>query len=83
MRFASDGASRRFDAATTAGLRQPAAIRPVVGRRPSSIPDGADLIIVTVPQFRAALEPLWPPPEGWAARAVVDVDEIYDTFKPR
>ena len=81
VRFASDGTPRRFHAATTAGLRQPAAITPVPGGDLRDLPGGADLIIVTVPQFRAALEPLVAARQKQGLRvAVVDVDQIYDTF---
>ena len=81
VRFASDGTPRRFVAATTAGLRQPAAITPVPGGDLRDLPGGADLIIVTVPQFRAALEPLVAARQKQGLRvAVVDVEQIYDTF---
>ena len=81
VRFASDGAPRRFVAATTAGLRQPAAITPVPGGHLRDLPDGADLIIATVPQFRAALEPLVAARQKQGLRVtVVDVEQIYDSF---
>ena len=81
VRFASDGTPRRFLAATAAGLRQPAAITPVAGEDLARWPGGADLIIVTAPQFRAALEPLVAARQKQGLRvAVVDVDQIYDTF---
>ena len=81
VRFASDGAPRRFLAATTAGLRQPAAIVPVVDGGLKAWPGGADLIIVTVPQFREALQPLVAVRQKQGLRvAVVDVEQIYDTF---
>ena len=81
VRFASDGAPRRFLAATTAGLRQPAAIIPVAGGGLRDMPGGADLIIVTVPQFREALQPLVAARQKQGLRvAVVDVEQIYDTF---
>ena len=84
VRFASDGTPRRFVAATTAGLRQPAAITPVPGGDLRDLPGGADLIIVTVPQFRAALEPLVAARQKQGLRvAVVDVEQIYDTFSAR
>jgi len=60
VHFASDGTPRRFIATTAAGLRKPAAIVPVSGGDLKTWPGGADLIIVTAPQFRAALQPLWP-----------------------
>jgi hypothetical protein len=81
VRFASDGAPRRFVAATAAGLRQPAAITPVPGGDLRDLSDGADLIIVTAPQFRAALEPLVAARQKEGLRvAVVDVNQIYDSF---
>ncbi len=81
VRFASDGTPRRFHAATTAGLRQPAAITPVSDGDLRALPGGADLIIVTVPQFRAALEPLVAARQQEGLRvAVVDVNQVYDTF---
>ena len=81
VRFASDGAPHRFVAATTAGLRRPAAITPVPGGDLRDLPGGADLIIVTVPQFRAALEPLVAARQKQGLRvAVVDIEQIYDTF---
>ena len=81
VRFASDGTPRRFLGATTAGLRQPAAITPVSGGDLRALPGGADLIIVTVPQFRAALEPLVAARQKQGLRvAVVDVEQVYDTF---
>jgi len=81
VRFASDGAPRRFVAATTAGLRQPAAIVPVVDGGLKQWPDGADLIIVTAPQFRTALQSLVAARQKQGLRvAVVDIDQIYDTF---
>jgi hypothetical protein len=81
VRFASDGTPRRFLAAATAGLRRPAAITPVPGGDLRDLPSGADLIIVTVPQFRAALEPLVAARQKQGLRvAVVDVEQIDDTF---
>jgi hypothetical protein len=81
VRFASDGAPRRFVAATTAGLRQPAAITPVPGGDLRDLPDGADLIIVTASQFRATLEPLVAARQKQGLRVVVvDVNQIYDAF---
>ena len=81
IRFASDGASRRFIAATTAGLRKPAAVAPVAAGDLRDWPGGADLIVVTVPQFREALQPLVETRREQGLRvAVVDVDQIYDAF---
>jgi hypothetical protein len=79
--FTSDGASRRFVAATAAGLRKPAAITPVTGGDLRDLPGGADLIIVTVPQFREALQPLVAARQKQGLRvAVVDVAQVYDAF---
>ena len=50
----------------------------------SSLPDwpgGADLVIVTVPQFRDALMPLVEAREAQGLRvAVLDVEQVYDAF---
>ena len=81
VRFASDGTLRRFLAATTAGLRKPAAITPVTGSDLRDLPGGADLIIVTAPLFREALQPLVAARQKQGLRvAVVDVDQVYDAF---
>jgi hypothetical protein len=81
VRFASDGTRRRFIAATAAGQRKPTAIAPVSGEDLRTLPGGADLIIVTAPQFRAVLEPLVAARQKQGLRvAVVDVDQIYDSF---
>jgi len=81
VRFASDGAPRRFIAATASGLREPAAIVPVSEGELRDWPGGADLIIVTVPQFREALQPLVAARQKQGLRvAVVDVEQVYDTF---
>jgi hypothetical protein len=89
LQFASDGASRRFIAVTEAGLRKPVAVRPASGPDPSTgskaalddWPGGADLIIVTVPQFREALQPLVDARRAQGMRvAVVDVGQVYDSF---
>jgi hypothetical protein len=79
VRFASDGTRRRFIAA--AELRKPAAITPVTGGDLRDLPGGADLIIVTVPEFREALQPLVEARQQQGLRvAVVDVGQIYDAF---
>ncbi len=79
VRFASDGTRQRFIAA--AELRKPAAIIPVTGGDLRDLPGGADLIIVTVPQFREALQPLVEARQQQGLRvAVVDVGQIYDAF---
>ncbi len=58
-----------------------AAITPV---RASSLPDwpgGADLVIVTAPQFREALKPLVEAREKQGLRvAVLDAEQVYDAF---
>ena len=81
VRFASDGTPRRFIAATAAGLRKPAAVIPAAEADLRDWQGGADLIIVTVPQFREALQPLVDARQGQGLRvAVVDVNQVYDTF---
>ena len=81
VRFVSDGTPRRFVAATAAGLRKPAAMTPVTGGDLRDLPGGADLIIVTVPQFREALQPLVEARQNQGLRvAVVDVAQVYDAF---
>ncbi|MCU0500806.1 MAG: C25 family cysteine peptidase, partial [Anaerolineae bacterium] len=83
----ADGASRRFALATKAGLRRPAAITAApepgspAAERPRNWPGGADLIVITVPQFRDALAPLIKAREAQGLRvAVMDVSEVYDAF---
>jgi hypothetical protein len=85
---------RRFLLATQSGLRQPIAIIPAAGplaadRLPAggpaaalrAWPGGADLIIVTVPQFREALQPLIAARTAAGLRvALVDVGDVYDAF---
>ena len=89
VRFSApaDGASRRFAFATKAGLRRPAAITaaPEPGSRAAerlrNWPGGADLIVITAPQFRDALEPLVEARQAQGLRvAVMDVGEVYDAF---
>ncbi len=81
VRFASDGTPRRFSAVTAAGLRKPAAITPAAGGDLKDWPGGADVIIVTVPQFREALQPLVAARQKQGLRvAVVDVNQVYDAF---
>ncbi len=82
VHLAGDGTPRRFIAVTGAGLRAPAAI---VTADPTSDlrawPGGADMIVVTVPQFREALKPLVAAREAQGLRvAVVDVSQVYDSF---
>ena len=77
VRFASDGAPRRFVAAMPAGLRQPAAIAPVQGgdlrALPGGGPDHCDRAT-----FRVALQPLVAGQKQGLRVAVVDVNQIYD-----
>ena len=89
LSFAADGTPRRFIVATAAGLRKPAALTPVADFDPSANspqtlrawPGGADEIIVTVPQFRDALQPLVDARQAAGLRvAVVDLTAVYDTF---
>jgi hypothetical protein len=89
VRFASEAGPRRFIAATQAGLRKPAAIVPASGPDPATgarpalgdWPGGADMIIVTVPEFRAALSPLVAARQAQGLRvAVVDATQVYDSF---
>ena len=89
VRFASDNTPRRFILATEKGLRRPASVaRPAQTPSPAGIgqelrdwPGGADLIIVTVPQFRPALELLVTARRAQGLRvAVADVEAVYDSF---
>ena len=83
----ADGAPHRFALATQAGLRRPAAITAVpapgspAAERLRNWPGGADLIVITTPQFRDALEPLIKAREAQGLRvAVMNVGEVYDAF---
>ncbi len=81
LRFASDGTSRRFIVASDAGVRRPAAISAASGPDLREWPGGADMIVVTVPAFRAALQPLVAARQAQGLRvAVVDVEQVYDAF---
>jgi hypothetical protein len=81
VRFASDGTPRRFIAAAAASPRKPTAMVPVSGGDLRTLPGGADLIIVTAPQFGKALQPLVAARQKQGLRvAVVDVEQIYDAF---
>lgn len=81
LRFRSEGSDRRLLAVTAAGLRAPAAIVPASGPDLHDWPGGADLIIVTVPEFRPALAPLVAARQAQGLRvAVVDVEQVYDSF---
>jgi Peptidase family C25 len=81
LTFASDNTLRRFLVTTRAGLNQPLSIAPATSPDLRDWPGGADLIIVTVPQFREALEPLVAARRAAGLRvALVDVSAVYDTF---
>jgi len=81
LRFASDGALRRFIVASEAGIRRPAAIAAVSGPDLRDWPGGADMIVVTVPAFRDVLQPLVAARQAQGLRvAVVNVEQVYDTF---
>ncbi len=82
VRFASDGAFRRFALVTATGLRRPVAISAATdGGRLRDWPGGADLIIVTTPALREALAPLVAAREAAGLRvAVLNVAEVYDSF---
>ncbi|OQA44045.1 MAG: Gingipain R1 precursor [Chloroflexi bacterium ADurb.Bin325] len=72
---------RRFIAATERGLRKPTAILPAPASDLPDFPGGADLLIVTTPQFRAALQPLVVARTEQGLRvAVVDVAAVNDAF---
>lgn len=70
------------DAATAAAKpREPASIEPVSTNPLPDWPGGADLVIVTVPQFHDALKPLVDARAKQGLRvAVLDTDQIYDAF---
>ncbi len=75
------GAGRRFVAVTERGLAKPAAILPAAASDLPDFPGGADLLIVTVPQFREALQPLIEARTAQGLRvAVVDVAAVNDAF---
>ncbi len=81
LRFGSDGTLRRFVVAPYAGLRRPAAINAASDSDLHNWPGGADLIVVTAPAFREALQPLVAAREAQGLRvAVVDVEQVYDSF---
>ncbi len=74
-------AIRRFIVATERGLRQPEAILPAAAADLPDFPGGADLVIVTVPQFREALQPLIEARTAQGLRvAVVDTAAVNDAF---
>jgi hypothetical protein len=81
LTFASDNTLRRYLISTPAGVRQPSAIVPAAKTDLPDWPGGADMIVVTVPEFREALEPLVAERRSAGLRvAVVDVSEVYDAF---
>jgi hypothetical protein len=81
LTFASDNTARRYLISTPAGARQPRAIAPAAKTDLPDWPGGADMIIVTVPEFREALEPLAAERRRAGLRvAVVDVAAVYDAF---
>jgi hypothetical protein len=76
-----DAGQRRYVAATAGALRTPAAIVPASGRDLRRWPGGADMIVITVPELRAALEPLLAVRRAEGLRvAVLDVADVYDSF---
>lgn len=78
---AIEDTARRFIAVTAAGLAAPAAIVPAAGPDLRDWPGGADMIVVTVPEFRPALAPLVAARQAQGLRvAVVDVGQVYDSF---
>jgi hypothetical protein len=81
LRFGSDGTERRYVVAPETALLEPEA---VLGVTPGVLPDwpgGADWIVVTLPQFRAALAPLVAARQEQGLRvAVLDAAEVYDAF---
>ncbi len=71
---------RRFIVATQAGLRSPEIVRPAETNL-REWPGGADMIIVTAPQFRETLKPLIEARQSQGLRvAVVDIAQVYDAF---
>ncbi len=67
--------------AETTAPREPATIEPGAASPLPDWPGGADLVIVTVPQFRAALAPLVEARTKQGLRvAVLDVEQVYDAF---
>ena len=62
-------------------LRAPAAIAAAAESSLPEWPGGADLVIVTVPEFREALKPLVEARTAQGLRvAVLDVEQVYDAF---
>lgn len=72
---------RRFIVATERGLRKPTLAVPTPSADLPDFPGGADLLIVTVPQFREALQPLIAARTAQGLRvAVVDMTAVNDAF---
>ncbi len=89
VRFAAGGAPRRYVAVTQAGFHRPAAIAAVPASYlatagPGDLydwPGGADMIVITAPQFRDALGPLIEARRAEGLRvAVTDIETVYDAF---
>jgi hypothetical protein len=81
LTFASDNTVHRFLLATPAGLKEPQEVVTAASPDLHDWPGGADMIIVTVPEFRQALEPLVAARRAAGLRvAVVDLPAVYDTF---
>ncbi len=79
--FASDNTPRRFVIFSDAGVSTPQAVAPAENSALTDWPGGADLIIVTVAQYREALQPLVAARRNAGLRvALVDVAAVYDTF---
>jgi hypothetical protein len=70
--------------AANAAAPEPKAVAGILPATVGALPDwpgGADLVIVTAPQFREALKPLVAAREKQGLRvAVVDVEQVYDAF---
>jgi Peptidase family C25 len=81
LAFASDDTLRRFLLVAPTGFQEPREILAATNPDLHDWPGGADMIIVTVPQFRQALEPLVAARRAAGLRvAVVDLSAVYDTF---
>jgi len=81
LRFGSDGVSRRYAVAVGEGLLQAEEILNVGASVLPDWPGGADLLVVTAPQFRESLAPLIEARRQQGLRvAVLDATEVYDAF---
>lgn len=87
VRFSAAGVLQHLALASSQALRRPAALSAVSGGLPwhgeplLAPADGADVIVVTVPQLRPALAPWIAARQAAGLRvAVVDVGEVYDAF---